>query len=183
MTGATSCATGTSALAINGINICAGSNVTSWTFGGSYFYNGDGCTPNTLTNQCTCPDESYATITIGILVQSQWGPPASGSINLCVTLPSQQTNPNPGSLPNYVAMTVPNVTWASPTPTPTTPFPTTQSPIPPRPTSPSPPPPPTFPPAWVYIMILCVPIAIMIIGIIVFFWYKCRQHNEYAPIQ
>ena len=46
VTGATSCATGTSALAINGINICAGNNVTSWTYGGSYFYNGDGCTPN-----------------------------------------------------------------------------------------------------------------------------------------
>ena len=182
VTGATSCATGTSALPINGINICAGNNATSWTYGGAYYYNGDGCTPNPQTNQCTCPDASYAVVSIGVEVQSQWG-----SINLCVTLPSQQTNPNPGSYPNYVAMKVSNVTWVIPTqtpttPSPTTPFPTTQLPIPPRPTSP-PPPSSMSPPDWIYPVILGVGILVILVGGMVAIYFRCRPQAEYTPIQ
>ena len=177
VTGITNCANGTTAHAISGINICTGNNVMSWTYGGSYYYVGNGCNPNPVTDQCSCPDDSYATVSIGFNVQSQWNPfPTTGTINLCVTLPSQQTNSNPGSLPNYVAMTVSNVTWVPTQP----PTPSVSSiPTIPPPTSPSN---PVYPPVWTYPVILGIAIVVILGGVMATIYFRCRNKGEYEPV-
>lgn len=189
ITNGMSCPNGTTNHNVNGMAMCTGDDIPSWVYGGVYYYVGNVCTPNIITNECSCPPGSYDITSIGITVQVPLSPLVTGSINFCVTRPMLKTNPNPGVYPIYVAIDVDNVTWVTPSPAPTTttPSPTTITPSP-SPSSPAPIPSPTpnsspspsF--TFVYWSVGSGIVIATILSLSLLIYLRRSQRVEYVPI-